>query len=128
MNLCRWSAATSGLPTQELGDHHEIVGQHGGTDEQFEMRGTLDQGALHAAPTKQYRDAAFDAGAEALPLLERPAFFKRFPFGASLASRLRDAGEGDAGCPAGLKVLFVKEAAIGTIQMRHGMKDGFVAV
>ena len=83
---------------------------------------------LMPRPRNSTRDAAFDAGAEALPLLERPAFFKRFPFGASLASRLRDAGEGDAGCPAGLKVLFVKEAAIGTIQMRHGMKDGFVAV
>ena len=73
MNLRRWTAATSRLPAQQLGDHHEIVGHHGGTHEQFEMLGTLDQCALHAAPAKQHGDAAFDADTESLPLLERPA-------------------------------------------------------
>src|SRR5437870_6217754 len=92
------------------------------------MCGTLDQCALHTAPTKQHGDAAFDAGAEALPALERPALFVRFPFRASLASRLRDAGQRDARGLAGLRVLFVEEATIGTIQRRRASKDGFVAV
>src|SRR5438128_11479816 len=62
-DLCRWSAATSGLSAQQFGDHHEIVGQHGGTHQQFEMCGTLDQFALHPAPTKQPGSAPFNAGA-----------------------------------------------------------------
>src|SRR6266545_8228520 len=114
-DLCRWSAAMSGLPAQQLGDHHEIVGQHGGTHQQFEMCGTLDQCALHTAATKQHGDPAFDAGAESLPSLERPALFVGFPFRASLASRLWDAGKRDTRGPTGLKVLFVEEATIGTI-------------
>jgi len=32
-DLCRgWSAETSLFATQQVGDHHEIVGQHSGTD------------------------------------------------------------------------------------------------
>src|SRR5712691_4627779 len=128
VDLCGGSPSTCRFAVQQCGDHHEVVGQHRGTHEEFEMLATLDERALHAAPAKQHGDAAFDAGAESLPALERPAFFERFPFGASLAARLRDAGEGDASRLAGLKVLFVKEAAIRTIQIRRGIKDGVVAV
>ena len=122
MNLCGWSAPTSGLPAQQRGDDHQIVRQHGGTHEHFEMLETLDQGALHATPTKQHGDAAFDADTESLPSLERPALFEGFPFGASRAAGLRDAGKGDASRLAGLQVLFVKEAAVRTIQIRRGIK------
>ena len=129
--LRRWSAATSGLaglPPQQLGDHQKIVGQYRGTHEEFEVCATLDEGALHAAPTKQHGDAAFDAGAEPLALLECAALFERFAFGAARAALLWDAGECHASRPAGLQVLFGKEAAIRTIQRRRGLKDDGVAV
>ena len=48
------------------------------------MVATFDECALHAPPSEQHRDAAFDAGAESLASLERPARFERFPFGAAL--------------------------------------------
>ena len=126
--LCGGSATTRRLPPHQLGDHHQIVGEDRGADEQFEMLATLDERALHAAPAKQHRDAAFDARPESLSSLERPACLERFPFGAPLASRLRDAGERDAGALAGPKVLFVEEAAIRTIQIRSGREDAVVPV
>src|SRR5437870_6900406 len=92
------------------------------------MLATFNERALHPAPSKQHRDATFDAGAESLPALERRALFERFPFGAALPSRLRDAGERDTGRLACLNVVFVEEAAIGAIRVGCGIKDRLVAV
>src|SRR3989442_7477881 len=91
------------------------------------MLATFNERALHPAPSKQHRDATFDAGAESLPALERRALFERFPFGAALPSRLRDAGERDTGRLACLNVVFVEEAAIGAIRVGCGIKDRLVA-
>src|SRR5579864_9048619 len=55
---------------QELSDDHEIVGEHGGGDEQVEAVGTFGAATLHAAAAHQHRDASLDAGTEALALLE----------------------------------------------------------
>src|SRR5882672_466755 len=126
--LCGGTPSARWCAVQQCGDHHEVVGQHRGAHEEFEMLATLDERALHAAPAKQHGDATFDAGAEALPALERPALFERFPFGASLPSRLRDAGEEDTSMLAGLKVRFIEEAAIGAVQLRGRIKEGCVAV
>src|SRR2546425_5826472 len=126
--LCRSSAVPSGPATQQPSDHHKIVGYYRGAHEQFEMLATFDERALHPAPSKQYGDATFDAGAESLSALERRALFERFPFGASLPSRLRDARERDTGRLARLDVVFVEEAGIGAIQVGCGIKDRLVAV
>jgi len=97
------------LPTQPVGDDHEIVGEHGGADEEFEPFVTFGTHALHPASSEQDRDAAFDAGAEPLPFLKRRALLERFPFGAPLAARLGNAREGHARRLARLKVRLAEE-------------------
>ena len=77
VDLCRWSAAACRVAAQELGDDHEIVRQHGGANQQFETLATFDERALHAAPSEQHGDAAFDARAESLPFLERRTLLER---------------------------------------------------
>ena len=66
VDLC-CSSAAGRFAAQEFGDDHEIVRQHGGADQQFETLATLDERALHPAPSEQHGDAAFDARAESLP-------------------------------------------------------------
>jgi hypothetical protein len=53
------SIASSALGAfdQQLGDVHEIVSEHRGTNKQFEALSALRQAALHAAAAHQHRDA-----------------------------------------------------------------------
>ena len=53
---------------RELADDHEIVGEHGGGDEQGEALGTFGAATLHAAAAHQHRDASLDHLAVILPI------------------------------------------------------------
>ena len=122
------AGGASRLASYELGDDQQIVGDDCGSHEEFKMFSTFDERALHTAPAKEYRDAPFDAGAESLSSLERAALFVRFPFGAALASGLRDAADDDASIAAGLKVVFAEEASVGGVHVRGHIKERFVIV
>src|SRR6266481_5579859 len=59
---------------QQVRKAQQIVGEHGGADEKFEALSALGQTALHATPSEQHRDAALDAGPEALSFFEGRTF------------------------------------------------------
>jgi len=65
----RGAAASGSALTQEVGDPQQVVRQHRRADEHLEPLAPLQWAASHAAAAQEDRDAAFDAGAEALPLL-----------------------------------------------------------
>jgi hypothetical protein len=73
---------------QHCRDPHEIVGEHGGTDPQFEAVASFGETALHAAASEQHRDASLDAGAKALTILEDLALLVRFTSSRPLAATL----------------------------------------
>jgi hypothetical protein len=108
--LCGSPPVASRSATQQLGDHEEVVGENRGTHEEFEMLTTLDECPLHAAPPKEYRDAAFDASAESLASFERAALLVRFALRAPFPARLRDTRQDHARGAAGLQVLFVERS------------------
>ena len=77
------------LLVQQVGDVHEVVGKDGGADQDLKAVTALGQTLLHAAAAKQHGDTAFDAGPEALSLLELRAPFKGLPFRGSFSTPLR---------------------------------------
>src|SRR6266436_8712356 len=63
-------AGYSPVVIQQVGDSHQVVGEHGGAHQEFEMRASFEVASLHPAAAEQHRDAALNAGAESLSLLE----------------------------------------------------------
>jgi hypothetical protein len=110
-----------------LGNAEEIVGEHGGADEQLEALSALGQTAFHAPSPEQHRDAAFDAGAEALAFFESWTFLDGFSFGSFLSAPLRDGDKLDAGLLAGSEIVGAIEAAVGAIKF-GGLAKGFLMV
>src|SRR5258708_23055905 len=110
------------------GDAHQVVGEHGGADQQLETLDALGQAALHAAPAEQHGDAALDAGPEALPLLEVGRLFTGFAFRSSLAAGLWDAHQLDAAVLAQRQVPFAEEAAARSVQLGNAADRSLVAL
>lgn len=81
---------------QQCRNVHEVVGEDSGSNPQLEALGSLSEAALHAATSEQDRDAALDAGAKTLTLLELGALLAGFPFQRFLAATLRNAHHLDA--------------------------------
>jgi len=81
----------------------------------MEAVASFGETALHAAASEQHRDAALDAGAKALTILECGAALVRFAPRCSLAAPLRNAHQLDASVLARCKVLLTEEAAIRAI-------------
>jgi hypothetical protein len=104
---------------QELGNAEEIVGQDSGADEQLEPLPAFSQAALHAASPEQDRDAALNAGPEALAFFEGGAFLDGLAFRGFLSAPLRDGDEGDASLLAGGEIVGAVEAAVGAIDFRR---------
>src|SRR5882672_1365894 len=75
---------------QQGGDAHQVVGEHGRTDQQVEALDAFGQTALHAAAAEQHGDAALDAGPEARSLLEGRRLLVGFALWSFLAAGLRD--------------------------------------
>ena len=109
------SSSARRLIRQECRDSHEVVGEHSGANPQFEAVASFGETALHAAASEQHRDAALDAGAKALTILECGAALVRFAPRCSLAAPLRNAHQLDASVLARCKVLLTEEAAIRAI-------------
>ena len=101
------------LLVQQVGDVHEVVGQDGGADQDLKAVTALGQTSLHAAAAKQHGDTAFDAGPEALSLLELRAPFKRLPLRGFFSTPLRNADELDL--RARFDVLIAEKASVRTV-------------
>src|SRR5262245_46482748 len=97
-------------------DVHQVVGEHGGADQQLEALDACGQTALHAAAAEQHGDAPLDAGPEALPLLEGGGLLMGFALRSSRAAGLRNAYRRDAAGPALRQVSFAEEAAICAVE------------
>src|SRR6187431_3278978 len=110
------------------GDAHQVVGEHGGADQQLETLDALGQAALHAAPAEQHGDAALDAGPEALALLEVGRLFTGFALRSSRAAGLWDAHQLDAAVLAQRQVPFAEEAAIRSVQLGNTAERPLVAL
>ena len=85
----------------------------------------FSQTTLHAPSPKQHRDAALDAGAEALAFFEGRTFLERFSFGGFLSTPLGNADEFDAGLLAGGEVVGAVKAAVAAIEFR-GLAEGLL--
>src|SRR5712691_13210192 len=79
-------------------------------------------------PRNQHRDAALNAGAEALGLLERFTALQSVLLGRLVSSALRDGDLGDAGLFAVLYILGAEEAAIGRVQFRWDAEGLLVTI
>src|SRR5206468_8979764 len=62
-------AGYSPVVVQQVGDAHQVVGEHGGAHQDLETLAALERAPLHPAAAEQHRDAALNAGAESLPFL-----------------------------------------------------------
>src|SRR2546428_9020181 len=51
-------AGYSPVVVQQVGDAHQVVGEHGGAHQDLEMRAAFERAPLHAAAAEQHRDAA----------------------------------------------------------------------
>ena len=83
------------------------------------MRAAFERAPLHPAAAEQHRDAALNAGAESLGLLERFTALQSVLLGRLVSSALRDRDLGYAGLFGILYILGAEEAAIGRVQFRR---------
>ena len=97
---------------EEFGNLHQVVGQDGDADKHAEALFAASQTTFHAAAAEEHRNAAFDAGAEALRLFEIRTFFKRLTLGRFLSAALGNAGAADTGLAADLLVVRAIKATI----------------
>src|SRR6266568_6380190 len=89
--LCGGSPALRFLVLDELGDTHQIVGQHRGTHQHLEPLAAFGPAPLHSPTAKQNGDAALNADPESLCFLEGRAALQGFLLRGLLSSPLRDA-------------------------------------
>ena len=59
---------------QQLGNDHQVVGQHGSANQQLEPLVPLRQATFHATTTEENRYATFDASAKRWPFLNTGLF------------------------------------------------------
>src|SRR5712691_2629730 len=109
-------AGDSPVVVQQVGDAQQVVDEHGGAHQELEMLAAFERAPLHPAAAEQHRDAALNAGAESLGLLERFTALQSVLLGRLVSSALRDGDLGDAGLFAVLYILGAEEAAIGRVQ------------
>ena len=107
---------------------HEIVGEDGRADEEFESLTSFDERAFHAAPTEQHGDPPLDAGPKPLPLLEGFALLDRFALRTAPATRLWNARTGHPRGLTGLQVRGTEEPAVRTVEFRSLAKRVGVAL
>src|SRR5207247_9387070 len=100
-------------PDEEFGNLNQVVGQDGDADKDAESLLAASQTTFHSPATEQHRNAAFNAGAEALRFFEIRTFFKSLTFGGFASAALGNAGAADPGFAAGLLVVSAIKATIG---------------
>src|SRR5712692_12131478 len=92
------------------------------------MLAAFERAPLHTATAEQHRDAALNAGAESLGLLERLTALQSVLLGRLVSSALRDRDLGDAALFAGLYILGAEEAAIGRVEFRRVAESLLVTI
>jgi len=107
-----------------VGDRHEVVGKHSGTDEHLEPFTSLGQTALHSTAAKEHGDAALNACPEALAFLELRALFERFAFRGPFSASLRNTDELHSEILACFDVLLAEKASVGTVPV-GSQTEGF---
>jgi hypothetical protein len=124
---CGPSAPPFFLFNKQSCNGHEVICEHSGCHEQFKMLATLGQATLHATSPKQNGDSPFDAGTEALTLLEARAFLVRCLFRCFLAAALRNAHKLDPSVCAMLDIPFAEKSSIGAVKFGRVAKGFTVA-
>lgn len=107
---------------------HEIVGQYGSADQQFESLFSTSQTAAHPASSEKYGDGAFDAGPEALGLLESGSLFGGCAFWGFLTATLRNTRRADTRVATDLLIRRIVKTAVGGIGLRSGAEHVPVVV
>ena len=113
-SLRRLCSARARLLFDEVGDSHEIVGQHGCADQQLEPLLSVCEASPHATPTEEDRDSAFNTGTEALGLLEGWTLFEGRTVRGFLSAALRNAHTADTGLLTAFLVVRIMKATIGS--------------
>src|SRR5215469_2984792 len=93
----------------------QVVGEHGGADQEFEALAAFCQATLHPASPKQDRNAPLDSRAEALAFLERRALLVALACRGLLAAALRHGDHLDPGALASQDVLLAEKPAVATV-------------
>jgi len=102
---------------EQLRDAHQVVGQHGRTDENFKPLGSFGQAPLHPSAAEEDRDGAFDARAKALPFFEVRTLLIGGAPGGFLPAALREANFFDPRAFTGLLVPLTVESAVATVEL-----------
>jgi hypothetical protein len=89
---------------EQLRDAHQVVGQHGRTDQNFKSLASFGQAPLHPSAAEEDRDGALDASAKALPFFEIRTFFIGGAPGGFFSAALREANFFDPSAFTGLLV------------------------
>jgi hypothetical protein len=109
-----------------VGDRHEVVGQHGCTDEHLEALESLGETALHSTASKEHRDAALNTGAETLSLLEGRALLESFSLRSLFSAALRNADELYPGNLTLSDVVGAEKPPIGAVEVESKAEGFFV--
>ena len=115
MNLSSASGTSFLIFDQQTCHYHEIVGNHGGSHQQFESLTTLGQTALHAATAEENGDAPLDAGPKALGTLEGWTLLNALLSWRFLPTTLGDRHDLDASVFALPDIVWAEKSPIGTV-------------
>jgi len=111
-----------------VGDRHEVVGQHGCTDEHLEALESFGETALHSTASKEHRDTALDTGAETLSLLEGRVFLESFSLRCLFSAALRNTDELDAANLTQSDVVLAEKPPIGAVEVGSKAEGFFVTL
>ena len=111
-----------------MGDRHEVVGQHGCTDEHLEALESFGETALHSTASKEHRDTALDTGAETLSLLEGRVFLESFSLRCLFSAALRNTDELDAANLTQSDVVLAEKPPIGAVEVGSKAEGFFVTL
>src|SRR5512136_1392985 len=100
---------------QQSCNYHEVVGEHRGAHQEFEVLATLRKTALHAAAAEENGDATLDAGTEPLGVLEGGALLKCFLVWRFSPASLGDAHEIDTMILAPPDIVRAEKPPVGTV-------------
>src|SRR5207302_1558212 len=110
------------LVLQQLGDPHQVVGQHRRSDQNLEPLAPFGQTAPHAPAANQNRDPALDADPEPLALLELRAALEGLSLRGLGSAPLGNAYMADPRLLALLLILGAVETTIACVQLRRSVE------
>ena len=113
---------------QQVGDSQQIVGQDGRTHEHLKALTPFEETALHAPAAKEHGDATFNAGAEALSLLEGWALLVGGSLQRLVPAPLGDTDLSDTGLLTSLLMAGVIKTSIPGVEFRSAAEDFLVTL